>query len=332
MVKMAALLSLFISLAGGAMSGEAPAPEGPYAEDETDFVRLGSPKPGEWRYVFQEPVQTFEDHRGRTGGGRLRREHFFIGLVPFRGETPMLDEESLRLLREFLGAYFMMSVYLGPTRGLPDALRRRPSRGFGSQVLADDVLREMSEMSRDELGRIPWGVVQSDRVPFTGARLGIVQTDLYGSSPGGGYLNFVFGMGAYGRGVAVISPARYSLHYEGEPEGITLRKRVFKVAAHEIGHVFNLAHCRTYACCMNGSNSLPESDRRPVHLCPECLRKLEWRFGFDRWERYRALARICRGLGWHKEGDFAARRAVLDPGLLVPGVADPRGQGSKGTE
>ena len=27
---------------------------------------------------------------------------------------------------------------------------------------------------------------------------------------------------------------------------------------------------------MNGVNSLPEADRRPLHLCPVCLRKVLW--------------------------------------------------------
>ena len=63
---------------------------------------------------------------------------------------------------------------------------------------------------------------------------------------------------------------------------------------------------------MNGSNSLPEADRRPVHLCPECLRKLEWCLAFDRRDRCRALEKLYRRLGWKEEADFAACRAALE--------------------
>jgi archaemetzincin len=41
---------------------------------------------------------------------------------------------------------------------------------------------------------------------------------------------------------------------------------------------------------MNGSNSMDESDRQPIHLCPTCLRKLAHALGFDVIDRYRELA------------------------------------------
>ena len=59
--------------------------------------------------------------------------------------------------------------------------------------------------------------------------------------------------------------------------------------AHEVGHIFGLAHCIYYKCAMNGSNSLEESDRRPLHLCPICLKKLQWNREFDIIRRYERL-------------------------------------------
>ena len=285
------------------------------AREDVDVVRLAPPKPCEWRHVFQESVQTFEHYKERMAGSDVRPLGERIALVPFRGETQTPDVETLRLLEEFLEVYFTTRVDLYSARALPDTVRRRPSRGFGTQVLADDVLRIMSSTARGDPRQfwVPVPVFGDGYFGFADALLGIVQTDLYGSSPDGGYLDFVFGMGAYGQKVAVISPARYSIRYEGQPVGITLRKRFFKVAAHELGHVFGIAHCQTYACCMNGSNSLPEADRRPIHLCPECVEKLEWYLGFDRRERCRALADVYRKLGWEKETEFAARRAALEP-------------------
>jgi archaemetzincin len=332
-VKTAVLFSAALGLA----ALHVQASEAPVAADDADFVKLGSPQPGEWRDVFPEPVQTFEEYTERTA--RLHAGGPRITVVTFSGETQTFDEESLELLAGFIEAYFFGAcLKLQPARELPDTVTRRPSRGFGMQVLADDVLQVMVQNVAREWSDILQAYFGSTKSPrsgdwaFADALLGIVQTDLYGSSPDGGYLNFVFGMGAYANMVAVISPARYSIRYGGEPEGITLRKRFFKVAAHEIGHVFGLAHCQTYACCMNGSNLLPEADRRPIHLCPECLEKLEHHLGFDRGLRYRKLAPIYRKLGWEKEAEFAARRAMPDPGPLAPGGKDVRGTASKGTE
>jgi archaemetzincin len=49
---------------------------------------------------------------------------------------------------------------------------------------------------------------------------------------------------------------------------------------------------------MNGSNHLKESDSRPIHLCPVCLRKLQYSTGFDVVTRYRNL------LGFYRKADF----------------------------
>jgi archaemetzincin len=37
-----------------------------------------------------------------------------------------------------------------------------------------------------------------------------------------------------------------------------------------------MLNCTAYLCLMNGSNHQEEKDRRPMHLCPVCLRKLSW--------------------------------------------------------
>ncbi len=77
--------------------------------------------------------------------------------------------------------------------------------------------------------------------------------------------------------------------------------------AHETSHMFGLAHCTFFNCLMNGSNHLAESDRRPLHLCPVCLRKLQWSVGFDVRERYRALERVARAEGFADEADWLSK-------------------------
>ncbi|XP_060544793.1 archaemetzincin-2 isoform X3 [Pantherophis guttatus] len=67
--------------------------------------------------------------------------------------------------------------------------------------------------------------------------------------------------------------------------------RSCKTLTHEIGHIFGLHHCQWLQCVMQGSNHLEESDRRPLDLCPICLRKLQSVLGFSILERYKALQR-----------------------------------------
>ncbi|XP_004414716.1 PREDICTED: archaemetzincin-2-like isoform X2 [Odobenus rosmarus divergens] len=129
--------------------------------------------------------------------------------------------------------------------------------------------------------------------------------------------NFVFGQASLTDGVGIFSFARYgsdfySSCYEGKvnklqkvsssdysvfdnyyiPEVTSvLLLRSCKTLTHEIGHIFGLRHCQWLACLMQGSNHLEEADRRPLNLCPICLRKLRCAVGFNIIERYQALVK-----------------------------------------
>ena len=47
-------------------------------------------------------------------------------------------------------------------------------------------------------------------------------------------------------------------------------------------------------CEPHGSNLLDEMDRNTIHLCPNCLRKLQWNLKFDVRQRYRQLRDIYK--------------------------------------
>jgi archaemetzincin len=125
------------------------------------------------------------------------------------------------------------------------------------QILTDDVLRWLK-------GKLP-----ADGFCL----LAITMEDLYPEPS----WNFVFGQASLNEGVGVYSFARYDPPFYGEPRGkdyqALLLHRSMKVLTHETGHMFGLTHCIYFHCVMNGSNHLRESDRRPLHLCPVCLRK-----------------------------------------------------------
>ncbi len=180
----------------------------------------------------------------------------------------------------------------------PDAsrftTRRNPHTG-NLQILTGDVLDFLK-------ARVP-----SDAFCV----LAITMQDLYPEPA----WNFVFGQASLRERVGVYSFARYDPAFYGEARvrdyEILLLRRSCKVLAHETGHMFGLAHCAFFNCLMNGSNHLAESDRRPLHLCPVCLRKLQWSIGFDVLERYSAMERVARTNGFDDEADWFSRRIKI---------------------
>ncbi|XP_054401711.1 archaemetzincin-1 isoform X2 [Pongo abelii] len=62
-----------------------------------------------------------------------------------------------------------------------------------------------------------------------------------------------------------------------------------KVTCHELCRLLGLGNCRWLRCLMQGALSLDEALRRPLDLCPICLRKLQHVLGFRLIERYQRL-------------------------------------------
>ncbi|XP_075418252.1 archaemetzincin-2 isoform X2 [Tenrec ecaudatus] len=96
-----------------------------------------------------------------------------------------------------------------------------------------------------------------------------------------------------GQKLVVSSSSDYSVfdnYCVPEITGVLLL-RSCKTLTHEIGHIFGMRHCQWLSCLMQGSNHLEEADRRPPHLCPICLRKLQSAIGFHIADRYHALLR-----------------------------------------
>ena len=79
--------------------------------------------------------------------------------------------------------------------------------------------------------------------------------------------------------------------YSGEHAA--LLKRSCTLMCHEICHMFGLKHCIYYHCLMNVSNHDEENEKKPLHLCPVCLRKLHFSCNFDIKDRYELMAEFC---------------------------------------
>jgi archaemetzincin len=138
--------------------------------------------------------------------------------------------------------------------------------------------------------------------------LGITMADLYPAPS----WNFVFGEASFNRRVGVYSLVRYTNRFWGRPETDASKRlflqRSFKVLAHETGHMFSIAHCTANECLMNGSNSLDETDRGTIFLCPVCLHKLQFNLKLDVRRRYRQLREIYVRAGYDDLAEWLRRR------------------------
>jgi archaemetzincin len=220
-----------------------------------------------------EPGQTFAGF-ARSGFHRpdaTRRRIYLQPIGDFAPET----SPAIADLRECAQAFFQLPVQvldgLDPADG-ELTTRMHPQTGK-PQVLAPDVLAWLQR-------RLPADAY---------CVLGVTMLDLYPEPS----WNFVFGMASTRERTGVFSFARYDPAFAGQARGAdfqaTLLRRSCKVLTHEASHMFGLLHCVHYECGLNGSNHLAESDSRPIHLCPVCLRKLQHAVGFDVLGRYRAL-------------------------------------------
>ncbi|MBS0661331.1 MAG: hypothetical protein JSR82_24220 [Verrucomicrobia bacterium] len=243
-------------------------------EDRPELIRrlaaldrpMRKPQRGDWLATNEEEYESFEAYcAGKPNRPNRRRTTLYIQPL---GEFTAEQMEMVERTAELLGL-----AYAVPTRLLPP---------LGLDVLPPQAQRGRPGTAEHQLhsGRLMKKVLKPRRPDDAVAVLGLTAIDLW---PGEGW-NFVFGEASLQERVGVWSLARYGR--AGTPLAL---ERTLKVAVHETGHMFSLPHCLRHECVMNGSNSLAESDRQPLHFCAECERKLWWACRIDPAPRYRAL-------------------------------------------
>ncbi|MGQ9468907.1 MAG: archaemetzincin family Zn-dependent metalloprotease [Nitrososphaerales archaeon] len=101
--------------------------------------------------------------------------------------------------------------------------------------------------------------------------IGVTSADIF--VPG---LNFVFGLADMTRDVALLSTARLTaFEIELGLKSSLINERVFKEAAHELGHLFGLTHCSEPSCIMSFANNVYDVDRKLPILCSDCMNKVK---------------------------------------------------------
>jgi archaemetzincin len=259
--------------------------------DRVGFEKKPPARPGDWLATFPEKGRSFKDyvldHPRRADPGEFLA---FMPIGPFEKDARAVFDRTV----EFAKVWFDLETKVLPDCPLPEGGPTR--KHFGRpQYQTTYFLRSLLPRRRPDAAVCLFGVTMADLYP-------------------GPSWNFVFGEATIRGGVSIWSFCRFFARFRGAEETDATRlkalRRACRLVAHEAGHTFGMLHCVKDVCVMNGSNSLEESDRYPLHLCPECLKKLRWNRGFDVLERYDALAAFCAKHGLKSEAKWFRDRAA----------------------
>jgi archaemetzincin len=263
-----------------------------FTEKSPLFAPLPSPGANDWLASHRESGQTFEQWQREPHNVPGDRNIIYLQPLDEVGAQPQFLEK----LRAFTSAYFGLEARLLPPLKLDHARLRHRENSFTRtyQLHTADVLNTLRP-----------------RLPDDGyALIGLTLTDLY---PGDEW-NFVFGVAELKNRIGVYSFNRFDPAADRfnrtdlRQRELTILTRSCRVLAHELGHMFGIRHCTFYACVMNGSNHLDESDAQPLHLCPIDLRKLHRSVGFDPRSHHQNLAGVLSDLGISADAEWYERR------------------------
>ena len=247
------------------------------------FDPIPKPGPSDWLADHDEDGQTYEAYISQRKN-YVDETRNVIYIQPLED----INKEFVEKLSKFTQAYY---------HGLKVKIRK---------VVHLENL-EVDNRKNEQIGKIQYNATQilrelEGKLPTDSyCMIAICMSDLYPRDE----WNYVFGLASIKNRTGVFSFARYQeTFFDDEDEQETkliensqLLWRSSKVMVHEIGHMFGLRHCIYFNCVMNGSNNLEENDRKPIFMCPVCIRKLQHNIKFEMVDRYRALADICYEFG-----------------------------------
>jgi archaemetzincin len=252
---------------------------------------MGGVLPGDWLASHPEKGQSFRQYVNSKPIQKTA-ERNVLYILPL-GDFTSHQKEVLKLCALYLSLSFSCEVKtLGDVKLHdvipPKARRLHPTWGM-AQIQSTYILEH----------------VLPSRLPADGvALICLTASDLYPDDD----WNFVFGQATLQNRVGVWSMYR---HGDAETEFELCLRRTLKVATHETGHMFSMSHCIAYECNMCGTNSLAESDRRPLYRCPECEAKISFATNSDALERFENLLRFCQEQGLTEEAEYYRQASAL---------------------
>ncbi len=308
------LAAVALGVACGQQPSSESAPRVDVVFDDPSFARLGPPRPGSWRTHVDEPGQSFADYQAANPNRptSARGTLVLLPLGPYPRAAILPDDlPSVKLEEDgFVSFVFSpapgdLAEFLASFYGLPT--RIEPERPFDSLGLAPARMHDHhAQFDARELLSALGPTLPEDAYSMTALVVRDVVVDER--------QQFAYGYGLHVDRLALVSFAQLDSRFAGgadAPEFQTrIRERSHKLLAHEVGHTLGFGHCDVHECVMNGVANLDELDATPLHLCPECLRKLLWLVDVDLVQRYRELARYYEAHGLASE--LAWVRARID--------------------
>ena len=85
-------------------------------------------------------------------------------------------------------------------------------------------------------------------------------------------------------------------------------RRSSKLLTRELGHLYVLDQRIHNKCLIMGTVHLVEDFQAPSHLCGVCLRKLQWRVGFNVISRCKSLSQCFTRMGMMRERNWAQKQ------------------------
>ncbi len=282
----------------GTSCGPAAEPkERMYAEVESKLrgvaIPLAKPKAGDWLAKHKEDGQSFADYL-RAQPVRKSRKQATIYICLLGDFTPE-QKKVLETTQKYLEIFYQVPVKVHKKMELVDvparAQRVHPTWG-GDQLLSTYVLDE---------------VLKPDRPDDALAYLAFTSSDLYPDPT----WNFVFGQASLRERTGVWSIHRNGDPAKGEKAYQLCLRRTLHTASHETGHILTIQHCTAFDCNMNGVNSQDEGDRKPLTMCPVCLRKVCWNLQVEPAKYLGELESFCRENKLTAEADWYRDAAAV---------------------
>jgi len=172
----------------------------------------------------------------------MRSQKKPVGVVPL-GEVP---EIALKVIAAHISGYYKLSVQILPPLGHPDYAFHE--RRF--QYDAGIILKAFESIQFEDYEKV----------------IGVLNPDLFVP-----IFTYVFGEAKQGGKFALVSLFRLDKNPDGSSSLSSLIfERAAKVALHELGHLFNLFHCREKRCLMHFSGGIQDLDETSINLCRHC--------------------------------------------------------------
>lgn len=251
------------------------------------WTQIRAPKSGDWLYPYGHKGQTFDMHKGK----KITPDRCTLYIQPLvYKDQSLISDKLLDNMKRWLEAFY----YPCKVKILPFIFEKLLQER-GVHVKKNDY--DCNQYNAVGILNLVIGPIQKSLTDAIGV-ISFSDIDLYTDR----LSNYCFGYGIPALG-GVQSIRRFMPewtdeeydNYENFESWMMLR--VFKIATHEIGHMFGLMHCIYYNCLMMGTNGLWQTDQNPIYFCPVCYRKLFKCLGFNHVDRYKKLSDMCKEFG-----------------------------------